>query len=101
MILNLIKDKNRGVKIILLGILPRNGADIDQRIIDTNAIIRGYADNLTVFWLDMAEQYRQSVGTVRPNLFTDGLHLSRAGYEVWAATMNPLFMPMVNNPLCP
>ncbi|OXA47528.1 platelet-activating factor acetylhydrolase IB subunit gamma [Folsomia candida] len=101
-ILNLIKDKNRGVKILLLGILPRNGVDIHNRIRNVNAIIRGYADNLSVFYLDMEAQFQgDAIGTVPTDLFYDGLHLTLRGYEVWAETMNTQFFNLVNNPICP
>jgi lysophospholipase L1-like esterase len=70
------------VKVLLLGIFPRNGEEIATRIRAVNAITSQFADGSSVFYLDMAPQFENGLGVVKPELYTDGLHLTAAGYKV-------------------
>jgi lysophospholipase L1-like esterase len=98
-ILNLIREKNPGCKILLLGILPRGGESISQGIRNVNSAISAYADDSSVFFLDMEAQFSTGLGQVIPELYWDDqLHLSKQGYVVWAQTMNPLFDSILNAP---
>jgi len=97
-IINLLKAKNPGIKVLLLGVLPRTGSEIHGRIRNVNALISRYADNSEVFFFNMEFQFSTGLGTVIPELFTDGLHLTPLGYTVWAQTMNPLFNFILNMP---
>jgi len=82
-------------KILLLGILPRTGADQFQRITEINAIVSRLHDGFRIFYLDMFQQFSTSWGVVPGQYFYDGLHLTTAGYEKWAETMNPLFYQLI------
>jgi lysophospholipase L1-like esterase len=98
-IINLVKEKNPGVRVILLGILPRGGADIHQRARNVNAMLARLANDSDIFFLDMDEQFSNGLGVVKPELFWDDqLHLSPQGYVIWAQTMNPLFDRVLNTP---
>jgi len=99
-IISLIKTKNPGVRIILLGILPRGGADIHQRARNVNAMLVDVALNdPDVSFLDMDEQFSNGLGIVKPELFWDDqLHLSPMGYVVWGQVMAPLFDMVLNSP---
>lgn len=98
-IINLIKDRSPGVKIIFLGILPRNGESIHGSIRAANALTSQYANGEDIFDSDMSHQFENGLGVVKPELYTDGLHLSAKGYQVWAETMGPLFNLLVNKEL--
>lgn len=78
-------------KVLLLGILPRNGASNFERIIAINNIISGLHNGVNIFYLDMFGSFVDSWGVVPVEFFYDGLHLTTAGYQEWADTMGPLF----------
>jgi len=79
-------------RILVLGILPRTGAALFDRIAAINALASGVADGQYVFYLDMFNDFTSDTwGIVPDNLFVGGLHLTAAGYELWAQLMNPLF----------
>jgi lysophospholipase L1-like esterase len=98
-IISLIKSKNPGVKILLLGILPRGGSEIHSRIQTVNSLIARYANGNDVFFLNMEAQFSTGLGQVVPQLYWDDqLHLSSAGYVKWAETMNPVFDEILHSP---
>jgi len=83
-------------KVLLLGILPRNGVTNFDRIVEINRSIGRLHDGENIFFLDMFDTFSSDVwGAVPDNLFYDGLHLSAAGYQLWADTMNPLFYQLI------
>ena len=44
----------------------------------------------------MSDQFQTAIGKVKPELYVaDQLHLAKPGYELWAATMKPLFDEMM------
>ncbi|ODN03075.1 Platelet-activating factor acetylhydrolase IB subunit gamma [Orchesella cincta] len=96
-ILDMISAKNPGVRILLLGILPRGEVDIHEKIRRVNQATQAFADNSRVFFLNMEEQFSTGLGQVREELFTpDKLHLGPQGYVVWAQTMESLFNNVLN-----
>ena len=59
-------------------------------------------DGQAVRFLDMSDQFQTSLGKVKPELYVgDQLHPARAGYQVWADAMQPLFDAMLKTPLTP
>jgi len=94
-IIDLILERQTQAKILLLGILPRNGVGIATRAEEVNAIIASYDDGNRIRYLNMKEQFQTSIGNVRPGLYSDGLHLTAAGYQVWDTTMGPLFQELL------
>lgn len=79
-------------KILLLAIFPRGDTPTDTgrvRNDQINRIIRTYADNTTVHWLDLADVFLDEQGNLNRELMPDGLHPSVAGYQAWAKAMEP------------
>jgi lysophospholipase L1-like esterase len=74
-------------KIILVSILPN--ARATQLMIDANALIRPFADDKTVFYLDLAP-LMLPVDDNWTGLGPDKLHPTAAGYQIWADAMEPL-----------
>jgi lysophospholipase L1-like esterase len=66
-------------------------AALFDRIRQTNDAIRQQiARHPTAFFIDVFEPMLDARGHVRPELFVeDGLHLGRAGYDLWAAVLRP------------
>ena len=91
-----------GVKIILVSPIP---SDQDHdKMMEVNSLIRSYADDSTIFYLNLvplmpAETTTNPDGTTDTNwkgLTKDHLHLDTSGYQIWATAMEPLLVKMVD-----
>ncbi len=93
-ILERLEKSNPKTKILLLAIFPR-GADKNDaaRKINeaTNKIIKNYADNKRVYWLDINKAFleKDSAQTLSKAIFYDLLHPTEKGYERWAKEILP------------
>lgn len=90
-----------GVKIILVSIMPNKRAN--AKMMAVNTIIQGYADNQSVYWLDLVP-LMTPIMTTSPNgktdtnwkgLGKDHLHPDAAGYRLWADAMDPLLTKLL------
>jgi len=88
------KQLYRGVKVIAVSILPN--ARATDNMAATNKIIRTFADNKTVFYLDLAAKMT-SEGDSWRGLRGDKLHLQPEGYELWANELDPLLENLLAN----
>lgn len=87
-----LKEKCPSSKILLLGILPRGEEETDRVRVQTNAtnqIIRNFADQKTVFYLDIGKKFLKPNGDGEVSTQPDMLHLSRKGYQIWADAIAP------------
>ena len=84
-------------KILLLGILPcwDAKAPVREQIKNTNQLVRSFADNKDVFYLEFGEKVLKPDGNMNPELSYDAIHLTCKGYEVWAETMFPYLDDLV------
>ena len=92
LILEKLKVKAPQAKILMLGIFPRGATPDDtwrKQNEETNAIIKGYADDKTVFYMDIGSKFLAPDGTLTPEIMPDRLHLSPKGYEIWAEAIEP------------
>ena len=74
-------------KIIVVSILPTARAATLMN--QANEILKTFADDQTVFYLDVAAKM-PPVGDSWLGLGPDKLHTTEAGYQIWADTMEPL-----------
>lgn len=91
-ILEKLKAKCPGAKILLLAVFPRGEKPEDRfrkQNEATNAILRGFADGRTVHYLDIGAKFLQPDGTLPREIMPDVLHLSEKGYEIWAEAIEP------------
>ena len=94
-ILALLKEIHKQLpesKILLMAIFPRGWTPQDKGRIrneQINEIIRNYADNRTVYWLDISDVFLDDKGGLFKELMPDGLHPSEKGFQVWAEAMEP------------
>jgi lysophospholipase L1-like esterase len=91
-ILEALKKKCPKSKILLLGIFPRGEKPSDamrRQNEATNALIAKFADGQTVQFLDIGQTFLQPDGTLTREIMPDLLHLSEAGYDKWAAALEP------------
>lgn len=92
-ILGELKKRTPETKILLLAIFPRGEKPDDKlrKINDaTNEIIRGYADDRTVFFLNINKVFLTDDGTLTKEVMPDRLHPHEAGYRMWAEAMEPM-----------
>ncbi|MDF2374872.1 MAG: platelet-activating factor acetylhydrolase IB subunit [Verrucomicrobiales bacterium] len=86
-IVDLLKEKQPQMKILLLAIFPR-GADSEdpkrRKNEAANEIIAKLADDKTVYFMDINEQLLEEDGTLSKEIMPDLLHPNAAGYEIWA-----------------
>lgn len=92
LIIEELKERTPKTKILLLAIFPR-GAKSDDKLRQindgTNDIIKGYADDETVFFLDINKTFLEEDGTLPKSVMPDLLHPHEAGYRMWAEAMEP------------
>jgi len=81
-------------KVLLLGILPRAG-NLETEVQAINALISKFADDKKVWYLDMSSHFQDSPGKEKPGLYVDTVHLTKAGYQVWYETMEPLLKKLL------
>jgi len=75
------------IKILLLGVFPRAEKpthDLRTKIKTINSILEKSADGKKVIFKDIGEKFLEKDGTLDKKIMPDFLHLSPAGYEIWA-----------------
>lgn len=77
-------------KVIVLAIFPRGADenDVKRKVNEgANKIIQSVADNRMVFYRDIGPKFLEKDGTLSKEIMPDLLHLSPAGYEIWAKSI--------------
>ena len=85
-IVKIINKNSPSSRIILVSLLPRGTGNNDELTKINNAvneIIKKYNGCLNISYLDLAQHFVNNNGLLRNELFTDALHLSPAGYDIW------------------
>jgi lysophospholipase L1-like esterase len=97
-------------QIVLQSILPHAGdratgqnkdrlkAISNDHIRELNQELKAIAEESGVHFLDLHPLFTDAQGNLRPELTTDGLHLSPQGYLVWRSALQ-LFRQMELDPL--
>lgn len=87
-IVKTIREKQPQAKILLLAVFPRGekaspnpGRD---KLKQVNEIIAKLDDSQNVFFLDIGGKFLQPDGSLTKEIMPDFLHLSPAGYQIWA-----------------
>jgi len=95
-IVETVRTKLPNTKILLLAVFPR-GSKPDgkianpgyEKIKQVNAIIAKLDDKKNVHYLDIADKFLQGKDALDPAIMPDFLHLSPAGYQIWADAITP------------
>ncbi len=92
-IIDRLRTKLPGTKILLLAIFPR-GADKDdpwRRVNErVNEAIQKFADNKMVYWANINGLLTQPDGTLSKEIMPDLLHPNARGYEIWAEAIETM-----------
>ena len=90
-----IRAKSPATKVLLLAVFPR-GDKPDGKLgpgyekpKQVNAIIAKLDDGKRIFFLDIGGKFLQSRDALTKEIMPDFLHLSAAGYEIWADAIAP------------
>ncbi len=91
-----------GVKVILVSIMPNLRAQ--DLMMSANALIKNFADNQTIFWLDLVPLMVPIVTTTPDGksdinwkgLGPDHLHPDATGYQLWSDAMEPLLSKLLS-----
>jgi len=83
-----------GVKILVLGILPRGdiNADCNAAIQETNEMLSQMENGFTVRWMDLGDKFIESSNKIKSELFnSDRINLSINGYQLLADSIASTF----------
>ena len=78
-------------KILLVAIFPRGATFSDQRgkILQVNQALAKLDDGKSVFFIDFGHKLIEADGSISKSVMPDFLHLSPAGYRIWAESIEP------------
>lgn len=94
-IIDELQKQKPDMKILLLGVFPRAGGikkedtvappeKLNPKIKAINDIIAKYDDGKKVFYKDIGPKFLNGEGGLEKKIMPDLLHLSAAGYQIWA-----------------
>ncbi len=88
-IIQQLRQTHPQANIVMQSILPTRSLPVSsQRIANLNQQLKVIANQNGAYYLDVHSHMADANGYLRPDLTTDGLHLSAKGYEVWQAVLN-------------
>ena len=101
-ILDVMRGKAPDATVILMGITPRTdangGASVMPSIDAINERFAALADGRRIRYLNINSQLARADGVPREGATVDGLHLSMAGYQVWADALKPTLTEILGAP---
>ena len=101
-ILDVMRGKAPDASVILMGITPRTdangGASVMPTIDAINDRLARLADGRRIRYVNINGQLSRADGAPRDGVTGDGLHLSLAGYQVWADALKPIFTEILGPP---
>lgn len=88
-IVQMLREKLPDTNILLLDIFPRGTEVNDQRgkILQANQIARKLDDGEHVHYLAIGHHFIEDDGSITPEMMPDALHLTPAGYRIWAESI--------------
>jgi lysophospholipase L1-like esterase len=84
--------------IVLTGTFPRSEPAVVAEIRDINQRLAALARREDLHYIDISDRLADNSGLLRDGMSSDGLHLSQAGYEVWAAALRPVLTELLGPP---
>ena len=88
-----VREKQPQAKILLLAVFPR-GEKVSpnpgrDKLNQVNATIAKLDDGKNIHFLDIGSKFLQPDGSLSKDIMPDFLHLSEAGYQIWADAIGP------------
>lgn len=98
-VLDLMQRQAPEATIVLMGITPRadsrGGASVMPTIDAINERYGKLADGRRIRYVTLNAQLARADGAPREGVTVDGLHLSLAGYQIWADALTPIFIELL------
>lgn len=91
-ILEILQERLPNTKVVLHGIFPRGPDPLDEKRLNNIAInerIARLADGDQVQFMEIGDRFLEPDGSISKEIMPDLLHLSEAGYELWAKALEP------------
>jgi len=90
-IVQTLRHRLPGTKILLLGIFPRGENFNPQRgkLAQINQVLQKLDDGKDVFYMDIGYRFLNSDGILPAEIMPDYLHKPKTGYEIWAQAIEP------------
>ncbi len=92
-IVETIRAKQPQAKILLLAVFPRGEKAAPnpgrEKLKQVNTIIAKLDDGKNIHFLDIGDKFLQPDGSLTKDIMPDFLHLSPAGYQIWADAIGP------------
>jgi lysophospholipase L1-like esterase len=97
-IVTTIREKSPNSRVLLLAIFPREKGRPEQcaKVPLINQHLAKLQDGRNVRYLDLTEKFLDANGNIQAEIMPDALHLSAAGYQIWAEAMQPLLEEMMD-----
>lgn len=91
-ILAILRTRLPSTKVVLQAIFPRGETKFDEKRLNNIAIndrLARMADGDQVIFLEIGDRFLESDGSIDKKIMGDFLHLSPAGYQIWAEALEP------------
>ncbi len=93
LIVETVRSKQPQAKILLLAVFPRGEKaspnPLRDKLKDVNSMISKMDDGKHVHFLDIGDKFLQPDGSISKEIMYDSLHLTEAGYQIWADAIGP------------
>jgi lysophospholipase L1-like esterase len=89
------REKAPDAVIVLTAIFPRSDRAVVAEIEAINARLEALARREAIPFININDELASSDGLLREDMGSDGLHLSAAGYAVWAAALEPVLTELL------
>lgn len=93
-VLRSLRTKCPKSKILLLGIFPSTGTPFEKTK-KINAIVAKLDNKKMIRYQDIFSQFLDKDGKLLDGMLSDGVHLTRKGYEVWGKAVAPTIAKMM------
>ena len=96
-VLNKIREKLPETKIVLMAILPIRDKNGQERHVvnETNKIIEKFADNETIFFLNMNDKFLDENEDILVRYMPEQVHPNADGYRIWTKMLQPYYEKFV------
>ncbi len=86
-----LREKLPQTRVLLLAIFPRRDVpkEIQDKLVETNALIAASIDDDAVHYLDIAPWFLETDGAISKSIMPDLLHPNENGYQLWAEAIEP------------
>jgi lysophospholipase L1-like esterase len=95
-----VRSKQPQAKILLLAVFPRGAQaspnPLRDKLIEVNKMIAKLDDGKNIHFLDIGDKFLQPDGGISKDIMHDFLHLTEAGYQIWADAISPKLASLMN-----